>query len=73
MGTVLGANIRRLRLDRGLTQLQLAKKLGKKSKSVVCNWETGVNPPPSTLLPRLAEELGATIGDLYVEHQAEAA
>ncbi len=67
MGNAVGANIRRLRLDLKMTQHDLAVKLGRKSKSVVCNWETGPTTPPSKLLPKIAEVLDTTIDELFRE------
>lgn len=57
--------IKELRLQANLTQAQLAKNLGLKSQSTVAMWETELRRPPSIILPRLAEELGCTIDELF--------
>ena len=55
--TNLGEWIRKKRLDLGLTQKELAERLGVRSEAV-SNWECGVWQPMITLLPRLNELLG---------------
>lgn len=57
--------IRRLRVAAGLTQEQLAARLGYQGKQTVSGWETGRSTPPSERLQDLAEVLGATVGDLF--------
>lgn len=60
----IGIKIKQLRSKAGLTQEQLAIKLGISPQSV-SKWETGVTMPDITLLPTLAGELGATIDELF--------
>lgn len=48
-----------------MTQAQLAMNLGLKSQSTVALWEKGLRKPSSTVLPRLAEELGCAVDELY--------
>ena len=55
-----GGLIRSLREERGLTQLQLAQLVGVGDKAV-SKWERGGGCPDVSLLPALAEELGATV------------
>ena len=57
--------IKELRKSAGLTQAQLAFRLGLKSPSTVTMWENGDRRPPSTLLPRIAHALGVSVDDLY--------
>ena len=57
--------IRELRQTAGLTQAQLAFRLGLKSPSTVTMWESGARKPPSTLLPKLAHALHCTVDELY--------
>lgn len=57
--------IKELRQSAGLTQAQLAFRLGVKSPSTVSMWENGDRRPPSTLLPRIAHVLGVSVDDLY--------
>ena len=59
----IGDNIRRLRKSKGLTQVQLAEKLGTIQK-VITDYETGKTKPPSERLPVLAKFFGVTIDEL---------
>lgn len=60
----IGNKIKQLRYKAGLTQEQLALKLGISSQSV-SKWETSVSMPDITLLPLLAEEFGVSIDELF--------
>ena len=60
----LGKKIRQLRTKAGLTQEQLAEKLGIAAQSV-SKWENAVAVPDITLLPRLSEIFGVSIDDLF--------
>lgn len=60
----IGAKIRHLRCKAGLTQEQLAEKLGLSAQSV-SKWENAVAMPDITLLPKLAEEFGVSIDELF--------
>lgn len=60
----LGKKIRQLRFKAGLTQEQLADKLGIGPQSV-SKWENAVAMPDITALPLLAEVFGVTIDDLF--------
>jgi len=60
----LGAKIKYLRNHAGLTQEQLAGRLGVSAQSV-SKWETAVSMPDILLLPALAGELGVTVDDLF--------
>ena len=60
----IGNKIKQLRLHTGMTQEQLAAKLGISAPSV-SKWETAVTMPDITLLPILAGELGVSIDDLF--------
>ena len=60
----IGAKIKHLRCKFGLTQEQLAEKLGLSGQSV-SKWENAVAMPDITLLPRLAEEFGVSIDELF--------
>lgn len=53
----VGALIRALRLEKGLTQRALAEKIGVGDKAV-SKWERGMGCPDVTLLPALAACLG---------------
>lgn len=60
----IGAKIKQLRLKAGLTQEQLAERLGLSAQSV-SKWETAVTMPDITLLPVLSGELGVSIDELF--------
>ena len=60
----LGKKIRQLRFKAGLTQEQLAEKLGIGPQSV-SKWENAAAMPDITLLPVLAETFGVSIDDLF--------
>ena len=60
----LGKKIRQLRFKAGLTQEQLAEKLGIGAQSV-SKWENAVAMPDITALPLLAEIFGVSIDDLF--------
>lgn len=57
--------IREHRQRLGLTQSQLADRLGLKSPSTITMWELGSRNPPSTMLPDLADALNCTIDELF--------
>ena len=60
----LGKKIKQLRFKAGLTQEQLAEKLGIGPQSV-SKWENAVAMPDITTLPLLAETFGVSIDDLF--------
>ena len=60
----LGKKIRQLRFKAGLTQEQLAEKLGI-GPQAVSKWENAVAMPDITTLPLLAEIFGVSIDDLF--------
>ena len=60
----IGQKIRQLRYKAGLTQEQLADKLGIGPQSV-SKWENAVSMPDITTLPILAETFGVSIDDLF--------
>ena len=60
---VTGAAIRTLREGRGMTQAELADKIGVSSKTV-SKWETAKGLPDITLLQPLAQALGVSVIEL---------
>ena len=60
----LGQKIKQLRFKAGLTQDQLAQRLGVTPQSV-SKWENAASMPDITLLPALAGEFGVSIDDLF--------
>ena len=61
----LALNLRKLRLDRQLTQEQAADKLGVSAQSV-SRWETAVSLPDVMLLPDIARLYGVLVDDLFM-------
>lgn len=59
----IGAFIRDIRKENGLTQEQLAEKLGVSQKSV-SRWETGKTMPDYALLPGICEVLNINVAEL---------
>ena len=59
--------VREMRKNLGITQTELAKRLGLKSSSTVVMWESGERNPPSKLLPQIAEALQCSIQQLFEE------
>jgi len=60
----IGKNIRRLRLERGWTQQDLANKLGTTQKTVTA-YECGTRYPTAEKIPVIANLFGVSINDLY--------
>lgn len=58
-----GAFIRTLRLRKGLTQAQLANRLGVTDKAV-SKWERGISFPDLFLFQKLADVFGISVGEL---------
>lgn len=64
METKLGARLRALRYERGLTQEALASQLGV-TYQAVSKWENNTTMPDVAMLPQLAMVLGVTIDALF--------
>jgi transcriptional regulator with XRE-family HTH domain len=64
----LGENIRLLRKEAGLTQVQMAKLLNM-SQQVITNYERGVARPDTKNLPEIAKVLGVNIDALFDPEQ----
>ncbi len=61
--TTLGATIASLRKDKGMTQLELAERMGVTDKAV-SKWERGLSYPDVGSLPALAQILGVSVDEL---------
>ena len=59
-------SLKKIRKDRGLTQVQVAELLGITQTSVAA-WECGKSYPCARLIPKLAELYDVTISELYGE------
>lgn len=60
----LGDNIRFLRTKHGLSQDDIADKLGYKSFTTIQKWESGVSEPPLKALKKLADIFKVDMDDL---------
>lgn len=58
-----GATIAALRKQKGMTQLELARQMGVTDKAV-SKWERDLSFPDVASLPKLAEVLGTSVGEL---------
>lgn len=65
----VGENIRALRQRKGLTQEQVAQRLGV-TYQAVSKWENGTNTPDIALLPEIAALFGVTIDALFTQDAA---
>lgn len=66
----IGAFIRDIRKESGLTQEQLAEALGVSQRSI-SRWETGKTMPDYSLLPNICEVLGITVAELLEAERIE--
>ena len=64
MSTGLGERIKRRRIELGLSQEDLAKRLGLKSKSTICKIERGDDNLTTTAITKYANALSVTPGYL---------
>ena len=62
----IGKNIKRLRRELGLTQVELARRLGVTCQAI-SKWETQANSPDIALIPKIAGVLGVSIDELFRE------
>ena len=67
---MLNENIKKLRKSKGLSQEELAVKLGV-VRQTVSKWEKGLSVPDSEMLIKIAEELDTTVNNILGETVAE--
>lgn len=60
----IGKNIAQFRKDKGLTQEALGRQIGV-SNQAVSKWESDTTMPDVMLLPKIAEQLGVSLEELY--------
>ena len=71
MKKTLGMMIAELRKEKGMTQLELAERMGVTDKAV-SKWERDLSCPDINSLPNLAEILGVTVDELMqIKKEAE--
>ena len=64
MSKRLNMNIRNFRIFKGLTQEDLANRIGK-SKNVISNWERGDNSPDIECIEKICNIMGVTPNQLF--------
>jgi len=71
MNKTIGNRISYLRKEKGITQEEMAEKLGV-TPQAVSKWENDISYPDILLLPKLAEILGVTVDELLSgDHKKE--
>ena len=60
-------NLKKIRLRKGLTQSELASKVGVLN-TTICNYESDYREPNLETLKRLASELGCTVDELLEDN-----
>lgn len=63
----IGEKIKALRISRGYTLEELAKKLGYKSLTTISKWETGIAEPPLNVIYRLTDIFMVDINTILKE------
>lgn len=58
-------NIKKFRIQRNLTQKDIAEALGYETPSIVAMWEAGTRKVPSDKIVLLAKVLGCGIAELF--------
>ena len=66
-----GTTVATMRKEKGMTQLDLAQKLGVTDKAV-SKWERDLSFPDISSLPKLAEELGVSVDELLEAKKGDA-
>ncbi|MGD6845266.1 helix-turn-helix domain-containing protein [Bacillus infantis] len=61
----LGTRIKELRVEKGLTQTDFAKKIGYKHPSIISEIESGKKGISAEKLPEIAKVLGVEINSLF--------
>jgi transcriptional regulator with XRE-family HTH domain len=70
MKKTLGTMIAKLRKQQGMTQLELAEKMGVTDKAV-SKWERDLSCPDINSIPKLAEILGVSVEELMQSKKEE--
>lgn len=63
---IVGANIRKYRRMRGLTQAELGRRIGVKNNTI-SQYESGRNSPEQNMIYSIAKELEVSVSDLFPE------
>ena len=68
--------LKTMRVEAGVSQSQLSKRLGYKSAQFVSNWERGLSYPPPRDVRKIADKIGAeytVFSQLYIDSKIKAA
>lgn len=68
--STFGANIKKIRKERNMTQKDLADILNR-SVVTIRKWESGERSPKSYILPNIAEALNIPLSDLYENNSSD--
>lgn len=60
----IGRILKKARENKGMTQLQVAEKIGKRQQTI-CNWESGCSQPDANTLFTLCNLYGISIDDTF--------
>lgn len=69
MSKIVGKMIRKIRIEKGMTQVHLSKKLGYKSPSILSEIESGKKGVDADKVPLIAEILGVEVTALFFEEK----
>lgn len=64
-------NLRHLRMRRGMEQLELAERLGRKSSSSISSWEKGLYAPKAGVLNEIANIFNVSLTELMTEDMTD--
>jgi len=70
MDLKIGSSIKRLRLERDMTQEELAQKIGVTFQAI-SKWETNTTTPDIALLPKLSILFGVSIDELFAVNDSD--
>ena len=62
-----GAKVKELRKSKGITQEELAQRIGLTSKSTICKIERGQRMTPIPVVSKIAAALGVSVAELLEE------
>ena len=58
-------NTKNARLQKGMTQAELAEKIGV-HQTAVSQWEVGTAQPSAKIIPEILKALGCNINDIFI-------
>jgi len=67
-----GDNVKRIRKEKGMSQDELARACGFRTRSTICALETGRNTTPVFQVRKIADALGVPVSALLEETKEEA-